>query len=320
MGNSPSLQTSIQKGEWAKVRSILRTEEGRARAGTKAYVVQQGENVTALHLACLHQAPDNILRTLIAVGQPIHASSPCEWTPLHYIMIKKPTTLPRVVRILLEAYPQDVAWQSSRHTGSKTPLHIACEVKAPHGIIQMLHETVPSACHIRDVRGQTPLDVACTHPWLFNPVWRVKVSRILKDEQPIQHNTPPFVAEATPVPNTVRPPPVAEASPVPKTVIPHPGAEAVVMETYVAAPVFPMAPPEIMDEHKFSKMDGKDDCVLCWDQRAEMALVPCGHVCLCSHCCGQTEILNETLHGQCPVCRCAFSQTLKIYQAGNSRA
>jgi hypothetical protein len=48
-----------------------------------------------------------------------------------------------------------------------------------------------------------------------------------------------------------------------------------------------------------------------------MALIPCGHVCLCRSCCDD-QTLNEFLHRKCPVCRQPFRDPLRIYQSGVS--
>eukprot|EP00191_Tetraselmis_sp_GSL018_P002516 CAMPEP_0177607666 /NCGR_PEP_ID=MMETSP0419_2-20121207/18043_1 /TAXON_ID=582737 /ORGANISM="Tetraselmis sp., Strain GSL018" /LENGTH=621 /DNA_ID=CAMNT_0019102271 /DNA_START=825 /DNA_END=2690 /DNA_ORIENTATION=+ len=48
------------------------------------------------------------------------------------------------------------------------------------------------------------------------------------------------------------------------------------------------------------------DCVICFDARACMVLVPCGHQCSCQKC---VQILHK-----CPICRAAVSERLRVYQ------
>jgi hypothetical protein len=47
------------------------------------------------------------------------------------------------------------------------------------------------------------------------------------------------------------------------------------------------------------------ECIVCWEDKACVALSPCGHVCLCETCAPQQR--------QCPVCRSDVSCTLRVY-------
>jgi hypothetical protein len=58
-----------------------------------------------------------------------------------------------------------------------------------------------------------------------------------------------------------------------------------------------------------------DSCVLCQDDQAVMAMVPCGHVCLCKDC---SDTYNSVGHTgsttrRCPLCRGNIQSTLRIY-------
>jgi hypothetical protein len=44
-----------------------------------------------------------------------------------------------------------------------------------------------------------------------------------------------------------------------------------------------------------STVDGFSRCVVCLSDAATVALLPCGHVCVCDSCCGRV--------GACPICR-----------------
>lgn len=48
------------------------------------------------------------------------------------------------------------------------------------------------------------------------------------------------------------------------------------------------------------------ECVVCWSRTSEIALVPCGHVCLCQSC----PPLSA-----CPVCRAQVASSLRVYLA-----
>lgn len=51
------------------------------------------------------------------------------------------------------------------------------------------------------------------------------------------------------------------------------------------------------------------DCAVCWGSPSVLALVPCGHVCLCSVC------ITLLTHNQCPICRTTIKDTLRVYPA-----
>ena len=58
-------------------------------------------------------------------------------------------------------------------------------------------------------------------------------------------------------------------------------------------------------------------CVVCHESKAQIAMVPCGHVCLCTTCVPQmlqhdkSSDYSGTL--KCPICRAVVQSTLKIY-------
>jgi hypothetical protein len=55
----------------------------------------------------------------------------------------------------------------------------------------------------------------------------------------------------------------------------------------------------------------QDLCVVCHDQKPVMAVVPCGHLCLCEGCSSSCmEIYGSRL---CPLCRGNMQSTMKIY-------
>lgn len=309
---------------------LLETEDARARAATKTYNVAD-ERVSALHLACGHRAPPDVIHTLILSGQPMMESTPSGLTPLHCALTKSRAS-PETVRLLLDAFPHDVSKPCSRVMGSKTPLHLACENKASSTVIRMLHDTDPAVADQEDVRGLTPLDIAKQYTWILNPNWRRKVNRILKEddarngmdvpEVPVPSQSPSSSARShrrrssSSRPPTTQTPVVATATLVTEDNIAGgqvPVAAATLVDTPAVASLTPTAPPDSLDTAVELE---KGVCVLCWDKKAEMALVPCGHVCLCTRCCGQTEILDAALNRQCPVCRKRFHQTLRVYAAG----
>jgi hypothetical protein len=55
-----------------------------------------------------------------------------------------------------------------------------------------------------------------------------------------------------------------------------------------------------------SPRSGSSTCSVCWDGEADVAWVPCGHLCMCVRC--------MPLVKACPICRCE-GRALKLFQA-----
>lgn len=348
MGNQPSLRRAIQNEKWSDVRHILSTQDGKARARTKSYTVEE-ETLSALHLACCKNAPPDVVHTLITTGQPLLTTRPSDLSALHCCFLssrsKKQQPSPEVVRLLLEAFPNAVAQPNARAMGSKTPLHLACEQKASTSVIQMLYEANPTVAQLENCKGETPWDVARQYSWILHPKWRKKVKRILvesddgngnvvrvssdgNEEQPSRpaDPAPSFSRQrrhsssgrssrpTTPPPSQTLPteqPPVATA-----TLLEDNNTAASQFPVASATLVEPSAPPDTLDDTAQQKQNGQ--CVLCWEHAATVALVPCGHVCLCISCSNETDVLNAALEQKCPVCRGSFQRTLRVYPAGIS--
>lgn len=51
--------------------------------------------------------------------------------------------------------------------------------------------------------------------------------------------------------------------------------------------------------------DKDKDCIVCAEKQRSMALVPCGHVCLCADCAGPLR--------ECPICRQAIRERIKLF-------
>ena len=56
--------------------------------------------------------------------------------------------------------------------------------------------------------------------------------------------------------------------------------------------------------------DGSRQCVCCWDRASTVALRPCGHVCVCDECSGNTQ--------SCPLCRTKVSTAMRIFFSDHS--
>lgn len=56
---------------------------------------------------------------------------------------------------------------------------------------------------------------------------------------------------------------------------------------------------------------GIGNCIICLTQPKEVAVVPCGHLCMCTAC--ANEISKRTRTRQCPICRQKFRSTLRVF-------
>ena len=64
-----------------------------------------------------------------------------------------------------------------------------------------------------------------------------------------------------------------------------------------------------LDEER--RTESRSLCVICHDREAEHAVIPCGHLCLCSDC--STDYRSLGVSQSCPLCRGTVQGTLKIY-------
>ena len=62
---------------------------------------------------------------------------------------------------------------------------------------------------------------------------------------------------------------------------------------------------------KMESEEERGQCCICMEARASVALVPCGHVCVCAGCVGAVHVTG----GQCPMCRAETSGVLPVFAA-----
>eukprot|EP00439_Symbiodinium_sp_Y106_P078035 s270_g16.t2 len=69
------------------------------------------------------------------------------------------------------------------------------------------------------------------------------------------------------------------------------------------------APAQVISQDGQERADQDDGmCVVCLERRADTAVVPCGHLCLCQNC--VADVMGQRL---CPMCRNEASSTVRIY-------
>jgi len=282
-------------------------DDARNRARYKQYHISEagtsGQTATSLHLACLHNPPESIVRMLIDINPDMQllTSDPSGEVPLHCaVRCKKSGPADAAVRVLLERCPQAVMSRSSRRYGERTPLHLACAIQAPPATITMLRDADPAAARtVQDVNGQTAWDIAKRHKGILSLVWRWRVRAILRSQSSIQREEAGGTGRRA-------------------------GTEQIRLDglplevpTVSIAGGAPSAPPLASNERKQKAPLGQRDeiCVVCWDGNADHALVPCGHLCLCAKC-SSYATLQGTLRGKCPVCKLTARSAMRVYHAG----
>ena len=303
MGNT-SLRAAIQQGRWRDVKQMLDEDQGaRERARSKTYHVTEaghpaGQTATALHLSCLNNPPADIVQTFLAINPNagLERSNPSGEVPLHYaVRCRKSGPAEAAVRTLVANCPASISARSSPQYGSRNPLHLACAVRANTTIIGMLRDADPMGARtLQDGTGRTAWEIAKRHKGVLSLVWRWRVRAILRSQSSIMRED-----ATTSTPQQVQ----------------LDGLPMQLPAANNANLIAPSAPPLPTDQDETPPQEGEDVCIVCWDRRADHAIVPCGHLCLCS-CCSIHATLQGTLRGRCPVCKCVAQKAMKVYRSG----
>ena len=69
---------------------------------------------------------------------------------------------------------------------------------------------------------------------------------------------------------------------------------------------------KLRDELRRAKQDSGNDCSVCLSNPCEVALQPCGHVCLCRDCVDQLGSTSQG-HQKCPICRTVIEKMTNVY-------
>jgi len=195
-----SFQECIEKERWDAVRRHLDTNHGKV-AGREVYITSNvsleddhddmdyvelldasgsgsssrdtryRRKATALHLACIHDPPLDVVKSLIR-AHPEAASTPTHlgWEyPLHYA-VGSGMSSDEILLTLVEAYPDAVSKVSTaagRYGPHKSPLHLAVSLfedsdddgPSP-SVLRAMCRRNPAARRVRDGSDRTPLEVA----------------------------------------------------------------------------------------------------------------------------------------------------------------
>lgn len=172
----------------------------------------------------------------------------------------------------LSKYPKEAATPNQY---GDYPLHLACyDGQAPPEIINALIDAFPSGIRLENKKGRDPRELASINYHVDGP-HRSEVLALLRWHRP--GNFPISDAQEAGFHNE-------EGS------APMPYGDMFVEE-----------PPAQL-------YNTSHQCVICLESSASIAMVPCGHVCLCMNCL-QTKVMRR---GLCPIDRCEVVGLYKV--------
>lgn len=123
----------------------------------RAASASSGTTNLALHEACRHRAPVDLVRALLqAYGDAVSLPGDRGYLPLHFASCSGAS--PEVVAALIVAYPS--ATRNRDNPEGRLPLHLAAQWGADEEVIMALLMVHPRASTTRDASGKTPLDHA----------------------------------------------------------------------------------------------------------------------------------------------------------------
>lgn len=189
-------------------------------------------------------------------------------TKLHWAVLAQ--DWPGVLRRLSKK-PIEAA---TSNPGGDLPLHLACyEGQAPPYIIIALIDAYPDAVKTENKRGRDPLELASINYRVDGP-HRSEVLGLLRWHRP---GDSPSGAMDDNFDNE---------------------------ETDACIPYSDM----FSEQPPIQMYNTSPQCVICLESPATIAMIPCGHVCLCNSCL-QTKVMRR---GLCPIDRCEVVGLYKV--------
>jgi hypothetical protein len=190
-------------------------------------------------------------------------------TKMHWAVLSQDWE--RVLR-RLQKQPKEAA--TSNPYGDH-PLHLACyEGQAPPYIIRALISAYPDAVRLENKMGRDPLELASINYRVGGP-HRSELLALLRWHRP--GSSPPQNNENDNFDNE-------ESS------------------------TFPSYADMFVEQPPLQMYNTSNKCVICLECPASIAMVPCGHVCLCVQCL-QPKVMSK---GICPIDRCEVVGLYKV--------
>jgi hypothetical protein len=171
--------------------------------------------------------------------------------------------------------------------GGDLPIHLACYTgNAPPDILRALLDAYPDSLRMPNKMGRDPLELASINYHLDHP-HRAEVLFLLRWYCPGRSSSNTFDENGD-------------------DSIQH-DTTLIDGETLLPADIFSQSPPEQL--YMTSTV-----CVACMEKPSNIAILPCGHICLCRECVCSTRVLRC---GKCPVGRCEVIGLYRLEEADN---
>jgi hypothetical protein len=68
---------------------------------------------------------------------------------------------------------------------------------------------------------------------------------------------------------------------------------------------------EVSEEHSKSMTNKNKECCVCLEFKELVAIIPCGHRCICQSCAG--VLMKREKNRECPICRGPIKDVMKIF-------
>jgi len=312
MGNT--LLKAIEKEQWGEVKGIIADERNHALVRTTTYPIRRQtvpnevteEQVYILHLLLWKAAPIDVVQLVLQIDptQLIKKSRPSEEYAVHFAaMNPSPGLNMDALEMILEQNQEGLMKKSSR---GQTPLHIACEILQPIWFIKKLVSKEPSSIEIRDSNGQTPWDIL-----------QIKSGSLLYYNNRLKDVLGPSVVSTTPV--------TAAAGGGDKgtmTLLLGGGGDGSGTSTPTRTKQQQQRIPFSIETESSCRNSVVSDasggtcpmssssspiCVLCKENIAGWAIIPCGHLCLCEEC-----AVDYSPSRGCPICEEPYDLCIQI--------
>ncbi len=178
--------------------------------------------------------------------------------------------------------------------GGDLPLHLACYTgNAPPDVLRALIDAYPISLLMPNKLGRDPLELASINYHVDHP-YRAEVLFLLRWHRPGHSSSNPL-----------------DEMIGDDTQHQHRGISTTFAnyEVLLPADIFSQTPPNNM--YMASTV-----CVACMENPSNIAILPCGHICLCRTCVCSTSVLRC---GKCPVGRCEVVGLYRLEDSGSNQ-
>jgi len=328
-------RTTLQYHEQVLISLLDGAEDAALSTDSKTFI--------PLHVACRSGASYKIINTLININpESVECKDQNGRLPLHWALHKSTSEL--VIEALLDAYPDGASVTEDKY--GMLPVHVACRVGLSTGIIGMLLGHYREGASTFDDNGDLPIHIACRNS---NISMGSIISLLLAEPNTVNirnsnGKTPLHLAKSQEDPNQAI---ISALQRHPssfswfknssmrresdfnffgssgrleprrcinyqKNLSPetrHRKLKSCNVSCHTGEKSYHID--KCLDEEDNELQRRILTCVICLAKPVTHILYPCGHACLCDECAEKGRL--EQLHHTCPIGRCEFIDTIRIY-------